>query len=532
MPSESAPPRAGRREWWGLAVLALPTSMLAMDMTVLHLAAPAISEDLSPSGSELLWILDIYGFLISGFLISMGTLGDRIGRRRLLMAGATAFTAASVFAAYAQSAETLILARALLGVAGATVMPSALALISTMFAVPAQRAFAIAVWMTAFITGEAVGPLVGGVLLEFFWWGSVFLIAVPVMVLLLVTAPKLLPEHREARPAGRFDFVSAALSLLAVLSLVYAVKLLSESGAGAGPLGFALVGLAAGAAFVRRQKRLDEPLVDLGLFRVPAFSAALSTQTLSVCGLAGTQLLLMQYLQSVHELSPLRAGLWTLPAVGIGIVGTLLAPRTVTRVRPATAVSVCLVLAAVGAALIVPAGPESGLAWAIGGFTLLYAGVTPILALTADLIVGSAPPERAGAASAVSESGAELGLSLGMALLGSLGLAVYRRQLSDNAPAGVDDAALSDAQQTVGSAVSAAEDLPEPASSGLVDAARDAFTDGLATAAGVSAALLLATAALAAVMLRGVSTVGHGEEETEQPPAPERESEPAAAHGD
>ncbi|MFI6288259.1 MFS transporter [Streptomyces sp. NPDC051018] len=500
-----------------------------MDMTVLHLATPTISRDLSPTGGQLLWILDIYGFLIAGFLISMGTLGDRVGRRRLLLIGATAFAAASVVAAYAPNADMLILARALLGVAGATLMPSTLALISTMFAVPAQRAVAIAVWMATFITGEAVGPLVGGALLEFFWWGSVFLIAVPVMLLLLITGPLLLPEHRETRQTGRFDYVSAALSLVALLSLVYAVKRFAESGAGPAPLGFALVGLAVGTAFVRRQHRLDEPLIDLGLFRVPAFSAALSTQMLAVCGLAGTQLLLMQYLQSVHGLSPLRAGLWTLPAVGIGIGGTLLAPRVVTRVRPAAVVGACLTLAALGAALIVPAGPRDGLAWAIGGFTLLYAGITPILALTTDLIVGSAPSERAGAASAVSESGAELGLSLGMALLGSLGLAVYRRRLTDSAPADVDDATLSEAHHTIGGAVSAAEDLPEPAAAALVDAARSAFTSGLTTAAGLTAAVLLATAALAALMLRGVSTVDHGEKEARSaPPDPER----VAARGD
>src|SRR5829696_3144907 len=227
----SEAPRARRREWIGLAVIALPCLLYSMDLTVLELAVPKLSADLKPTSSQLLWILDIYGFLLAGFLITMGTLGDRIGRRRLLLIGAAAFGAASVLAAFSRSAEMLIATRAVLGVAGATLAPFTFSLFANIFLDPDQRTLAIGVWATSFSAGAAIGPLAGGLLLEYVWWGSVFLLAVPVMALLLVLGPVLLPEFRYPH-TGRLDLFSATLSLAAVLAMIYGLKQVAQEGLG------------------------------------------------------------------------------------------------------------------------------------------------------------------------------------------------------------------------------------------------------------------------------------------------------------
>jgi len=332
MPASTSSPgaRATAREWIGLAVIALPCLVYAMDMTVLNLALPAIAADLAPSSSQLLWIIDIYGFLVAGFLITMGNLGDRIGRRRLLLIGGAAFAAASAIAAFSSSAEMLIAMRALLGVAGATLAPSTMSLIRNMFHDERERQFAIGVWIASFSLGSAIGPLVGGVLLQLFGWGSVFLAAVPVMILLLVLGPVLLPEYRDP-DAGRIDPLSVVLSLVAVLSAVYGLKQVAELGPKPFAVSMLLIGVTVGVAFVRRQGRLAHPLLDLHLFRNARFSAAIVAYGLSCLAMFGTYIFITQYLQGVLGLAPLHAGLatvpWSLAFLGGSLVASWLARR-------------------------------------------------------------------------------------------------------------------------------------------------------------------------------------------------------------
>jgi DHA2 family multidrug resistance protein-like MFS transporter len=498
-----APTRAGRREWVGLAVIALPCVVYAMDLTVLNLALPALSEDLRPSSSQLLWIVDIYGFMVAGLLITMGTLGDRIGRRRLLLIGAGAFGLASLFAAFSTSAEMLIAARALLGVAGATLAPSTLSLIRNMFDHPRERTFAIGVWITSFSVGAAVGPLIGGLLLERFWWGSVFLPALPVMALLLLVGPRLVPEYR-APGTGRLDPISAAVSLVAVLAVIYGLKQIAQDGVGWSAVLSIGAGLALGAVFVRRQQRLADPLIDLRLFRASSFDAALAANTFGFFVNFGSAVFLAQYLQLVHGLSPFEAGLWTVPYAGAFIVGALLTPLFVRRIRPGFVIAGGLALAGAGFALLTEVDGDSALATLVTGSVVFALGLAPVYTLAADLMVGAAPPERAGGAAGISETSSELGGALGIAVLGAAGTAVYRSEIEGAVPAGVPPETAEAARDTLGAAVAAGDKLPDPLAPALVDAAREAFTEALQVAATISAAVAIGAAALAAALLRRV----------------------------
>jgi DHA2 family multidrug resistance protein-like MFS transporter len=517
--TENEAPKAGRREWVGLGVLALACVVYAMDLTVLNLAIPELSTDLTPTSAQLLWILDIYGFLVAGSLITMGTLGDRIGRRRLLLIGAAAFGAASILAAFSTSAEMLIASRALLGVAGATIAPSTLSLIRNMFHDPGQRTFAIGVWITSYSLGGAIGPVLGGLLLEFFWWGSVFLLAVPVMALLLALGPVLLPEFKDPN-AGRLDLVSAALSLISVLAVIYGLKQIVQDGLGWLPIVAILAGVLVGLAFLRRQTRLDDPLIDLRLFRAPGFSASLAVYTLGILVLFGAFLFIFQYLQLVAGLSPLEAGLWTLPSFGGFIVGSMLAPVIVRLVRPSVVMSVGLAIGAVGFGLLAQVEGESGLALIVASSLIFSLGLGPLFTLTNDLIIGSAPPERAGAASGISETGAELGGALSIAILGSIGTAVYRDEIADGIPAGVPAEPAETARDTLGGAVVESEQLDGPLAAELLDAAREAFIQGLQVAALSSAVVAALTAVLAAILLRRMGAPPEPEQQTSAGPIP------------
>jgi DHA2 family multidrug resistance protein-like MFS transporter len=502
--------RAGRREWVGLAVIALPCLLYAMDLTVLNLAVPQLSADLRPSSSQLLWIVDIYGFLAAGSLVTMGALGDRIGRRRLLLAGAAAFGAASVLAAWSTTPAMLIAARALLGVAGATLAPSTLSLIRNLFLDPGQRRVAVGVWISSFSVGAAAGPLLGGLLLERFWWGSVFLMAVPVMALLLVLGPRLLPEFRDP-DAGRPDPASAALSVAAVLPVIYGLKELAQDGPGWPPLVAVAAGVGVGLGFVARQRRLADPLLDLSLFANRAFSAALATNTLDFFVSFGALLFIAQYLQLVLGLSPLQAGLWLLPSAAGLIAGSLLAPPLARRARPWVVMAAGLVLGAAGFALVTGVTSTSGLALLVCGSVAFSLGLAPLTTLATDLMIGTAPPERAGAASAIAETTSELGGALGIAVLGSIGTAVYRGRMAGDLPDGIPAGAAEVARDTLGGAVTVAAQLPAGLDAALLESARAAFTGGLRVAFAVAAAMAIGIAVLVAAALRRATADGRPE---------------------
>jgi MFS transporter, DHA2 family, multidrug resistance protein len=494
--------RAGRREWLGLTVLALPTLLVAMDIGALFLALPRLSADLGASADQQLWITDIYGFMLAGFLVTMGTLGDRIGRRRLLLIGAAAFTATSMLAVWSSSAAMLIAARALLGIAGATLSPSTLALISNMFRDERQRNLAVSLWAGCLFGGSAAGPVVGGLMLAHFWWGSVFLLGVPVMALLLATGPLLLPEYRHPG-AGRLDPASVGLSLAAILPVVYGIKRLAAGGAAGGgasgggttaAVAAIVAGLAFGALFVRRQLWLTDPLVDLRLFGRRAIRGMLPAMMVASAALAGTGLMSTQFVQSVAGLSPQRAGLLQAPT-GLGIAaGTLLAPVLLRWLRPLTAIALGLACSAVALLVLTQAGPTGWLPAVVVCVALAALGVGPLFALGTGMVVGSAPPEKAGSAASLSETSNVLGSTLGLALLGTLGAAVYRHGMAGTAPSWVPAAA----RQTVAAATAAVGTLPSGPAAGLRAAAGAAFTHAM-TAVALAGTVLFVLAALLVV---------------------------------
>ena len=496
---------SSKARWIGLSVIALACVLYSMDLTGLNLAIPAISADLQPSSTQLLWIVDIYGFMVAGALITMGTLGDRIGRRRLLMIGAAAFGVASVLAAFSNTAEMLIVTRALHGLAGATIAPSTLSLIRNMFDDPAERMKAIGIWISSFSIGAVMGPLVGGVLLEYFWWGSVFLINVPVMILLLILAPRLLPEYKD-ESAGRMDLPSAALSLSAVLLLIYALKNTAEQGVNTmGALSFG-GGLALGVWFVRRQANLRDPLIDLNLFKAPGFKAVLGTYLLSCLTMFGVYVYIAQYLQLVLGLTPLVAGAWTVPWALAFVVGTNITPWLAKQLGHAKLVVFGLLGTAIGFAGLALLSIKADMGLLVLATVILALGLSPMFTLGTELIISSAPPEKAGAASALAETGAEFGGAVGIAVFGSIGVAIYRDRMESLLnPAWPSDIQRA-AQDTLGGAVASAVQLPAIEQISLLQAARHAFMEGMQLTSIAGAVLMLLASVLAYKSLKHLPT--------------------------
>ncbi|MFI2607634.1 MFS transporter [Kitasatospora sp. NPDC018619] len=492
-----------RQRWSGLAVLVLAVTVVALDATVLSLAIPSISETLDPSGTQLLWIGDSYSFVLAGLLVSMGALSDRIGRKKLLLAGSAAFGAASLLAAYAPGAGWLIVARALLGVAGATIMPSTLSLIRGLFPDDRERATAIGIWGAAATAGAALGPVVGGLLLEHFWWGSVFLLNIPVLVLLLVLGSRLLPESKDPSP-GRWDVLSVALSMAGVIGAVYAVKEAAAHGVDRWDVPAAFVlGAAALVLFVRRQLRLETPLLDVRLFRDRRFTAAVSASLISLVGLSGVIFVVSQYLQLVRGFQPLQAGLAELPAFAGSVAGGLLTARIARRVGARRALTGCLLAMGLGVGALGWLEQDTTYLLLAASFLLVGTAEGVVYTLGADLVLSAAPADKAGAASAVSETAYELGTALGIALVGSVVGSIYAGGLS--VPAGTDPAAAARAGESLGSAVETAHGLSPELAEPLLASARESFVHGMNSAGLLSAALLVGAAAMAWRLLRGLS---------------------------
>lgn len=494
--TDVTPALAGKREWTGLAILSIACLIYSMDLSVLFLAMPAIVADLDPSAAQLLWINDIYGFMVAGFLVTMGTLGDRIGRRKVLLIGAAGFGVASIFAAYSSTAGMLILSRALLGIAGATIAPSTLSLIVNLFRDEGERNRAIGIWGTAFALGGLIGPLIGGILLEYFHWGSVFLINVPIMLALIVLAPFLLPEYRSEN-AGRLDFISVGLSLGTVLPIIYGFKKIATDGMAPYlflPIAF---GLIVGLLFVRRQKQLADPLIDLALFRIPAFTASLLVNLAGVFFVFGIFLFQNLFLQLVLGLSPLQAALWSAVPGVVFTVMSLQAYRVTNRFGGVRTVLMGLLVNAAGALMMGIAAYVQNLYLVLVASALIGIGFVPVILTTTGLIVGTSPPERAGSASAMSETSAEFGGALGVALMGSLGSLVYRLAMDGVDLSGLSAERADAVRSTLAGAVETARQLTAEESRPWLDLARDSFSVGFAiccVAASVTLLLLAMTA--------------------------------------
>ena len=498
----------GLRAWAVLAVLTLAVTLLAIDSTVLALAIPSLSADLGPTASQLLWIGDIYSFTLAGLLVTMGNVADRIGRRRLLLIGTLGFGTASIMAAFAPSAGALIAARALLGIGGATIMPSTLSLIRNIFPDARHRTTAIAIWSAGSSGGTALGPLVGGVLLEHFWWGSVFLINVPVMAAVIIAGLWLLPESRNDQ-SGPIDLVSAMQSVLAIVPIVYAVKSFAHDGLTVIATVTLLAGLIAGRLFVRRQRTLATPLIDVELFKRPAFTWAIIATVLAIFSLAGLLYFFSQYLQLVRGYSTLRAGLTEMPTSLASIGVAVVVAAVVRRLGNGRALGSGLLVAAVG--LVVVALGESYGGIMVIGVGLLIIGIGTGLAFTVstDAVLGSVPADRAGAASAISETGFELGVALGIAVLGTIQDVGYRLLLG-SAPSGLPGRVADAAEQSLAT-LAGVIDPSDPGQAELMDQAREAFTLAMQTTAVIAAVILLGAGVMAA---RHVPATSETSEET------------------
>ncbi|MDQ1057144.1 DHA2 family multidrug resistance protein-like MFS transporter [Arthrobacter globiformis] len=495
----------GVRDWFALALLMFPVLLVAVDNTALTFALPAIARSLDPSGVQLLWVVDAYALVLAGLLVAMGSLGDRIGRRRLLLVGISGFAVVSAASAFAPSAEWLIAGRAALGFFGAMLMPSTLSLIRNVFREPGRRRLAVAIWAAGFSGGAALGPIFGGWLVEHFWWGAVLLVAVPIMLPPLILGRFLIPESRDPNP-GRVDLASVALSMLAMVPVVYGIKELATHGPRLTSFGVLAFGLAMGLVFVRRQQALASPLLDMSLFRNRVFSTAITANILALFSYNGFILFLAQHLQLLEGMSPSESGTAMLPALTATVVAGLLVVPLVRKVRPGFVVAAGLALGAAGYCIVAFGDHDAGPAALLAALLILALGVGSAETISNDLILGAVPAEKSGAAAAISETGYEVGSLLGTAILGSILTASYQQHLAlpETVAQAVPAESADQARETLAGAMELAGSLPAPLAEGLTAAARAAFDSGVHITAAIALVLMAGASVLAAVALRRV----------------------------
>ncbi|WP_327413112.1 MFS transporter [Streptomyces sp. NBC_01233] len=493
----------GANRWVVLAVLCVSLVLVALDATILHVAVPSITEDLRPGPIELLWIVDAYPLVCASLLILFGTLGDRVGRRRILLLGYGLFGVASAIAALADNAQVLIAARALLGIGGAMIMPATLSILRQVFPDRRERALAIGIWTAVAAVGAASGPVLGGFLVQHFWWGSVFLINIPLMALILPLGRWLLPESRGAAD-GPWDVVGALMAAAGVLVSVLGIKRLGAErhlldAQAVVPL---LLGAVLLVLFVRRQKRRTHPLIDMRMFSRAAFSTSVACIVLAMLALVGLELIAVQYLQLVLELSPLETGLRLLPLTFAAMAAGATGSYTLGRVGPRTMVSLGFLLTAFAVLLLTLMGQQDRPLLLTVGFILLGFGLQTTLFAAYESMLSEAPAATAGGAASIGETSYQLGAGIGIALLGSVMNAAYRPGLV-GVP-GVSKADAAGAANSLGEAYQIAAHLGGPAGAALYAAARHSFVHGLHVTLLVSAGLLFAGAVMALKLPRAM----------------------------
>ncbi|GAU66309.1 drug transporter [Streptomyces sp. NBRC 110611] len=486
----------GANRWTVLIVLCVSLLFVALDTTILYVAVPSVTEDLRPGPVELLWIVDVYPLIAASLLILFGTLGDRVGRRRVLLLGYGLFGLASAIAALAPNPQILMVARALLGIGGAMIMPATLSILRQVFPDRRERAVAIGVWSAVAAVGAAVGPVLGGFLVENFWWGSVFLINIPMMTVMLLVGRWLLPESRGERN-GPWDVTGAVVASLGVLGIVLGVKRIGSGAAVIGPTTLLpiVLGTVLLIVFVRRQRRRAHPLIDMRLFARPAFGTSVGCIVLAMLALVGLQLIAVQYLQLVLGLSPLQTGVRMLPLVFSAMAAGLTGSKMLHVLGPRAMVSLGFVLTAI-AVLTLTAMSDHDQPWLLaGGFVLLGFGFQSTLFGAYESMLSEAPAEQSGGAAALGETSYQLGAGIGVALLGSVMNAAYAPGLAQ--VAGVPARASEAAAHSLGEAYKVAAGLHGAARDVLREAARDSFVRGLHITLISSAVLLLVGAAIA-----------------------------------